>query len=340
MQSIFQQFATKVTTLVDPQEVTPSKSYAAWRRGDQPMPMAAQPAPITTSSQIVIPTIAWDWPVATSGSIAVEQFQFADFIPQSTSEATEYAASSDSFSSNYRSFLEFIDTGKFPSQQMLADAKEKIRIPQGDPSTSSSVPPGWTKITRAGIQRWAPIWGLSRSAQDWTSGVHSGAISNPGSVVVELENARNGNEVLKHKVAGTAAFQSLPGAQAAFQRVTISAKAWGQIAISPGTWFNSGLLRLGEKYVDDPEVFFGPTGLLRGRVSAFIVAYKAEFDFSSTTAVDTQLAGALSDGEDLQAFGIPVEATGPISAEQQTSIRLKSTDPAPSIVLAVLERFD
>jgi hypothetical protein len=92
-------------------------------------------------------------------------------------------------------------------------------------------------------------------------------------------------------------------------------------------------------YVPNRDAFFGPTGMLRGRVSAFVVAYEAEFDFSSSAPVDATLANALAGGDQLQAFGVPVSAAGKIAAGQQTSIVLKSTVQDPVIVLAVLERY-
>lgn len=342
MQSALDEFAEKISSLIAEQDA-PAMRKRSVPRSFAPSaaaaPAAAAPAPVTGMNQIILPAITWDWPVATAGSISQEQFQFSDTIPQSVQKATEYAPSAGSFSVNYRTFLEFIDAGKFPVPALLNRAKSAISEPAGSAAGSTNVPPGWTRVTRVGIQRWAPIWTLSRSAFDWTSKVLSGAISNPGSFVVDLRNTAGGDEVLTRTITGTGATGPVPGADGVFRQVTISAEAWGQISIHPGSWFDSSMLALGRNYVPDADTFFGPAGLLRGRVSAFLVAYKAEFDFAPEKPVDAQLANVLNQRDDIRAFGVPVASDAAVNAGQQATVRLKSTSSAPAIVVAIIERF-
>ena len=309
------------------------------RPAPAPAPQPATAAPITNANQIVMPSITWDWPTATSGTISLQEYLFADSVPQSIAGATEYAASADSFSTSYRTFLEFIDAKKFPSADMLAEAKRKIALPAGDPSISSTVPPGWTKVTRAGVQRWAPIWTTSKSPSAWLNTVLANPSGQEKSITVPLRSNSSQEEFLTIGSTGSGDQASVPGAGTAFNKVVVSAKAWGQIAIYPGTWFNSGMLKLGKKYVVDADSFFGPSGILRGRVSAFVVAYDAKFDFESTKPLAANLKSAITGGKNLQAFGVPVTPDTPATAASQNSVVLKSTSAKPTIVLAILESF-
>lgn len=338
MDSVFEQYLMKIIELIESQA---SVATAANRELDVGThSMTPRTAPITNPSQVVIPVIAWDWPPAMPGTITSEQFRFADMIPLSTQSKTEYAPSSDSFSSNYRAFLDLIDDKKFPWPSLLGSAKAKISVPSGNPPDSPS-PPGWTKVLTAGIQRWAPIWELSESAYDWKSKVTSGAISNPGSIVLDLRTGGANTNVLQQKIFGTETLQPLAGSAKAFETIKISAAAWGQVAVYPGSWFDSSMFKFGKKFVVNPTSFFGPSGLLRGRVSAFIVAYEVKFELTAAVPVGASFASTIARGKNLYAFGLPVELppSGPIPSGQETSVHLSSMSQEPSIVAVIIESY-
>lgn len=188
-----------------------------------------------------LPNTPWDWPHNT-GSMAPELFRFADTIPASITPNTQYAPSSDSFATNYRSFLEFIDARRFPDPAALATAKACIR-------------------------------------------------------------------------------------------------AWGQLALATGSWYNSALMQLGRPYVPNAGTFFGPGCLLRGRVSGFLAAYQAKYRYAAPGPIGARLATDLNRAGRISAFGQPVALVGPPVRADQAEVLLASDAASPVIVAALLEAF-
>lgn len=286
---------------------------------------------LTTPTQLLMPANAWDWDVAPNGSILLQQFQFADFMPQSTESGVLYAASGNSFTDNYRTFLEVIPAS-FTPQSILNTAKAMITMPTGNPANDPT-PPGWTKVTDGGgIIRWEPIYSLSNSASQWKQEVETGTINNPGTIVINLKQDPN-NPVLSDTPDGSNTSES-PDASV-FEKVSITAASWGQITISPGSWFNSSIITLAKlnNYVTEDVI----SGLLSARVSAFYVAYKPQFKFSSSSPVDETAISKISTTPELYAFGIKVQADQP--SADNTSVNLTSASLDPSIVAVVIETF-
>lgn len=288
---------------------------------------------LTTPTQLLIPANPWDWEVVADGSVSAKQFLFADYMPKSSKPATIYTASSNSFTDNYRTFLEVIpDT--FPSPELLNTAKTNIKVPAGDPANDPT-PPGWTKVTIAGIIRWEPIYSVSMSADEWKLDVETGKINNPGTIDVNLRQKSSAADpniaVLAKSPDVNDASQVLDSS--VFEQVTIAAESWGQIFIYPGSWFSSGVISLSKQYVSK-DVF---KNLLHSRVSAFYVAYKPVFKFSSATAIDKAVLTEISATPELYAFGVQVQAEQP--PESPTSIELKAASPDPSIIGVVIETF-
>ncbi len=327
MQELHAEFAGEVLRLANrtPQPTAHLKARSLAKRK-----AVFQPVPLTTATQIVTPAIVWDWPTATSGSLNFEQIQLSDMMPQSMTAGDEYATSSDSYSGNYRAFLECIDVDKFPASSILENAKEMIKKPTGSPS-SSQCKEGWTMVRKAGIFRWTPIWSLSDTAQHWTSKVKSGVISNAGSFSLNLRQHTN-------PIVGVRENKRETIKQPDFKKVTISAEAWGQIIISPGAWYNSSLVKLGKPCVKDPDVFFGENGLLRGRVASFLVAYKPQFDFLHPAMDQFENTMKQLEGTKLHALGVPVEVDQDASINPaEPAVKLSNTDESPVIIAVVLE---
>lgn len=283
---------------------------------------------LTTPAQLLVPANTWDWAVAPDGTILLQQFQFADFMPQSAQSGVMYTASANSFTENYRTLLEIIPNS-FP-QNLLNSAKAEIAVPTGNPANDPT-PSGWTKVTDGGgIIRWEPIYSLSTSASQWKLEVQTGVIDNPGTIVINLDKNQN-LPVLADNPDGINNSSSLDSS--VFEKVSITAASWGQITISPGSWYNSGVVTLSKTYV--PKTTF--SSLLSARVSAFYVAYKPVFNFSSSTPVDQTVMKEISTTPELYALGIKVRAGQP--SNNAKSINLTSTSPDPSIVAVVVETF-
>ena len=338
MDTIIEQYVKQLDGLFD------SSPQSEVFRGQNGPEVADSDHYLTVPNQLLIPTLSWNWPTATIGTISDDQFQFADRMPVSSEPATLYLQSANSFSDNYRTFLDFIDPQSFPSKSLLKEAKEKIKQPDGDPATAPT-PPGWTKVNIAGINRWRPIWNVPVNASTWKNDVEAGAIQNPGTILIRLKDGDNTKGTTLEKRFADNHSSLLSDESAHFEQISITAKAWGQIGINPGAWFDSSIFLLGRKYVPDEKSFFGKKGLLSCRVAAFYVAYKPEFNYlaSSTDGIgSTALAAfrASSQTNDLYAMGVNVEVANLDSVNKNsTSVKLSSTSPDPAIIAVALEIF-
>jgi len=298
-----------------------------------PAPIITPTAPITNPNQVVYPAKSWDWPDTVPGSIDFEQFAFADTVPASILANTEYAPTSNSFSESYRTFLEYLDA----SVPLLADAKARIATPSYAPA-SGPTPPGWTKTSVEGLTSWVPVWSLSDSASAWKAKVDTGAIDNPGTLELGAQNHGSLGSFLQGKPSDADTPQDLVPNVAS---VKMTARAWGQIAIYPGTWFEASMIKLGKSHVAQ-DGFFGNGGLLSGRVSAFLVAYgDITYEFASKDQSGVSLAKTVADARDMRAFGIPVQvaASQPPVAAGTTSVRLAASTQNPAIVAVLIESF-
>lgn len=310
---------------------------------------AAAPAgggalPLTGRNQPMIPAIDWDWDEADSGQIAPEQFSFADAIPQSVAAGSEFAASSGSFSQNYRLFLNMIDEATFPAPADLAKARQLIAEPSGSPAEGGA-PPGWVRIDSAGILRWAPDWSTSDSCERWTLRARTDARQPPVTITIPLSNGQAAGSLIAERNAPGRAASNAPGSAAAvlagFETLSVTATAWGKIIFSPGAWFTSGMIALGKAYVQKPFVFFGPAGLLRGRVSAFYVGLDVSFSLSGQSALSESGRQSISADPELQIMGVAVTLDRSLSSLDAATPELtyRQSQSTPQIVAAEIEVF-
>jgi hypothetical protein len=83
----------------------------------------------------------------------------------------------------------------------LKDAIAAIKLPDGDPA-SSTAPRGWTKVPDgSGILRWQPDWKIEKSGPDWRAELTRGS---QGSFTIEL-NASDSSSNLQNSWAGGSA---------------------------------------------------------------------------------------------------------------------------------------
>ena len=158
----------------------------------------------------------------------------------------------------------------------------------------------------------------------------------PHTIVLDLKkNEPNSTIALSGKALG-GSNALVPVLSNEFERVIIHAEDWGQIAVYPGGWYDSSLLELGKPYVANPKTFFGKKGILRGRVSNFIVGYKLTFEFHSPKTVASEAKKNLSKFRALKAFGVPVKMDE--EAQDESKLVLASDAIVPSIVAVTLGR--
>lgn len=296
---------------------------------------------LTTPNQVMIPSQSWDWDPVTIGYVSDDQFLLSDLMPLSNKPNTLYSPSAKSFSTNYRTFLEFIDARRFPAPSLLSKSKADIAEPTGCPSAGNT-PDGWTKVNIAGIDRFKPIWNVPIESSKWKLDVDNGVISNAGTIFINLKNSDDVSEAasiitLVENTTGHAPLEPIDEGRE-FEQVEINAKAWAQIPIAPGSWFNSSIISLGKPYLREESMnsFFGPNGLLSCRVSAFYVAAQPKFTFYSTSPVKAAI-DAISDTKELQVFGMKATVVKRSSNEKSVELEVQSNNP--SIVAVALENF-
>ena len=299
----------------------------------------AQVTPLTGRNQILVPSQSWNWSTSAVGSIPTNQFYLADNLPQSTENGEEFAASSDSFSKNYRLFLDMIDTAKFPAGAGLQQAKQRIAEPSGSPS-SGKAPSGWTKIMPAGVIRWAPNWVASQTSKNWTTQAATKPPGKPQTIRISLNAGGQPSAIASDLIKNHPATQP-EALLRTFRTVSITAKNWGKITLSPGDWFESGLLQIGQSYMKNPEMFFGSSGLLRGRVSAFFVGLDVSLTFSGDQNLTQSQQSSISQNQNLELLGIPLslDQTNSDLSGSTPTIAYSQTRISPEIIAVEIETY-
>ncbi len=256
---------------------------------------AAEATPLSSDRvHLLVPAERWDWGVAPIGGAPAARIAFCDTMPASCAAGSEYAASSDSFSEAYASFLELLVD--FSPAPLLERARAAVAEPLGDPASTPS-PPGWTKAEDgSGVLRWAPDWILAAAPSSWSAQLPS---RTPASLELDaVTRAR-----LYGLGAAPAQVASLPGKQ-----LSVAGVGWSRVPVYPGSWYSSSAVELGRggPFAADraPQTVVGPAGLLRCRVSELIVAEQV----SVTAALPRALDVANASGAQLGS--IAVDAAG------------------------------
>ncbi len=294
-------------------------------------------ATVLPSAQLVMPTIAWDWPPASIGMMTNNSFEFADGMPASCQSEVIYQPSADSFTDNYRSFLALVKGSNQALTRMIRQARRKIAIPAGNPANDPT-PSGWTIAKINGLIRWRPVWNFSDTAHDWLQKVQSGRINNPGTITIKLDNQNQPSDLLVTKKSASSRSEPV-NSKLNFTQVVIEAKSWGQISINPGSWYDSAILALTASELS-PELhntYFGHNGLLSCRLASFYVAYQIKVTFHGQ-GIDPALLNSLNDNSNqILALGVPVK---PSVQQYAGSLQLEAVAPDPAMVAVGIENMN
>lgn len=303
--------------------------------------------------QLLEPAIEWNWEVTAIGITPREQYEFSDHIPQSCEPSAQFFSSSNSFSDNYRTFLDVL-AHNFQPSTILSDAKSKIQEPATPPADTSNVPDGWTKVyDGAGILRWRPDWILSAHPEDWKSRVltntqFSGTINLIDTILNSNNNDLNNQPILKYK-GNNSNWQSIFPQPEQMNKLEIYAEAWDRIQIYPGRWYNSSIIGLGKNgpFISNyhNSDIFGDTGLLKCRVSEFVVVYQPQLMMNVSNSFVEMYGQELLNTTELQVAGFIFKksANNPLlKAEQNvdyTTYIANYNSSAPLIVGVFIECF-
>lgn len=197
-----------------------------------------------------------------------------------------------------------LELQKASMPQTLTNAIAAIKLPDGDPA-SSTAPRGWTKVRDgSGILRWQPDWKIETSGRDWRAELTRGT---QGSFTIEL-NASDSSRNRQDSWAGGSAsyntfFWGVSGSGGWSKmdltesdkdvKATISVQSSTTVEVTPGDWYDGGFMKElakggGQGYTiaspyrptGDANALFGQGGILSTRVSSLLVVYKPSFSIT------------------------------------------------------------
>lgn len=315
------------------------------RRGSAAMAATIDSAPPPGGAVQVVRDvpILWNWAPTAAGMMDRALFDFCDTIPLSDVHGAPFFSGSESFSGNYRAFVQAIDTpGAFGPT--IRDAVARIAEPAENAFTT---PPGWARVAVNGINEWRPVWSPQLSPHEWITAV---AESDPAPRTIRFDFSDAETVPRPPLDAPWLSLESIAGSSV--RRISITAKAWGRIAVAPGDWFNAALVSLAAQGVSfppwTPELLFGPRGLLRSRISEFFVAYAPEVSMTVSNEVAEKVTDLIAGAARFVVGGMAFSGGAPsVPAPLQpdvaqtgggTKIVARSSSSAPQIVAVVVTR--
>jgi hypothetical protein len=264
--------------------------------------------------QLLMPMMAWNWPVPPTGSIPYQQLMLADSVPASTDSGVPYEPTGASFSRSYATFLQLLAPERFPLPTMLSAAIAATVPPAGSPSNASA-PDGWVCAPDgAGINRWRLAYGVSMTPAEWIAEV----AGNPDNAV-ELSLPVSEEKALT--LTDQAGQRQSLALQGEVEHAVITATALGQVSVTPGSWFDDSLLRLGRNgaFVSTLASATNYAGLLSCRVSGLIVAYNPVLRIVGPDPSASPTGAALSTAAAVEIggfkFSAPVQAPAGASGD-------------------------
>lgn len=282
--------------------------------------------------QMLTPMVRWDWPVAINGAMSYQQWTFADSVPASLTPSSAFFATGSSFSQGYLNFLGVLDPSGFALRNELARILDACKPPS---SQAQEAPDGWARAPdAAGINRWRLAYGVGSTPDAWVAANTSG----------QGDSMRLSLPVTSETTLGltdaAGASHALP-LQGKASEVVISASAWGQVRINPGSWYDGSMVKFARNgpFVHGvaPDQAF--SSMLSGRVSAIIVAYNPSMSLSLPAA---EAGGALESARTVEIGGFRFQqgvAGAPPAAGADTIAYVAAAVAGPWIIGAMIEPF-
>jgi hypothetical protein len=235
------------------------------------------PPPLVVSQQLLIPSKTWDWTEAQTGFLPKTMINFVDTLPASCAQTANFNFSSNRLFENYSILLDLVDDSFQPRAALVA-AKKSIQRPSFSPVSDNDAPLGWAKtLDGGGIIRWTPSYNISIWPEKWLTEVKSQG-GNPQTIRIPI-------------VSNTQKSLQLTTENSVSKKVSlinknnyleIKALAWNRVKVTPGNWFNSGLVQLLKNHQGgfsggyNRDSLFGTKGLLNCRITEILVAYKPQ----------------------------------------------------------------
>lgn len=305
--------------------LSPPRQHPA-RAANRSAPSATPPT--AAGVQPMLPTMAWDWSSATTGTTDPAQFYLVDTMPASADPQSQYLASGTSMSSAYAAVVDLIST--FPNPRRLEQARTALHPPPGPPADTSS-PPGWTKVPDgAGILRWQPDWVVTETPTDWLSRI-AGSTQAPTTLRLSFRDVYGDAAPAMHGLVMTATpdagLRPLPLRAGELHELEITARAWGRINVYPGSWYDPSIVALGRYATFHGDVPFaevvGPRGLLQAQVTGLLVAADPQVALTVDSGYAQRNADRLRSATAVQVAGwqfrTPAAGAPPLRLDPDTS---------------------
>ncbi|VAW41518.1 hypothetical protein MNBD_GAMMA01-2168, partial [hydrothermal vent metagenome] len=160
----------------------------------------------------------------------------------------------------------------------------------------------------------------------------------PGTITIKLKKHTRKNDLLMTNKPGSSISKPF-NSNIPFEKVVIKASSWGQISISPGSWYDSAIISLtaGDLSPALRTKFFGHKGLLTCRLSSFYVAYKIKVTFYGKGIDQVVLDNLDMETGKISALGIQVE---PAKKQVAGSLQFSGVVPDPVIVAVAIEKMN
>jgi hypothetical protein len=269
-------------------------------------------------------------------------------------------AAVNSLSDQYAQFLK-----DFSTDPDLQEAFALVKTPTGDIGATTA-PRGWTKVANSdGSLSWEPVFNIGTTGQDWRAKLSAGTA---GGFELTLDASKSSSEAESSWAGGSAGYDAgfwAVNGSGGWQRqtqldsdasitATIKVQSSTLVPVTPGDWYNGGLMRdlarntagNGTSLVPPwiakgpkgSQCVFGQYGQLSTRVSGLVVVYKPSYSITMQSSTYQSFHEKIEAGGGLRigpfSFGARGghETTSVQTTGNKTTLSSTSTSEDPLII--------
>jgi hypothetical protein len=293
--------------------------------------------------QPMVPTMAWDWRPAVTGTTDSAQYDLLDTMPASADRTSVYLPSTSSMSGVYADVVGLLD--RFPLPQRLEQVRAGLRPPCGEPASTPN-PPGWTKVVDgAGLLRWRPDWTVSQTPSGWLADI-ADSPEEPATLRFRLRDIYGASSPALPRLVAVAGsgtdeidLDPLPLQAGELHTLEITARAWGRIHAQPGSWYDPAIVALSAHSTFRDGIpaaqVVGPHGILRAQVTGILVAAHPQVTLCVDGDFARRYAGRLRTADTVEVAGWTFRAP---SRNSTTGLVTLAPDPTDATLTRLTAR--
>jgi hypothetical protein len=286
--------------------------------------------------QLCNPPLSWDWEISPTGTISSNMFTFCNSVPDDP-DADTFVAGGNFFDA-YQGFLAWLNDDFIP-QHTLQRLLQLASQPIGSPNDIAA-PDGWVKVNDGGeLLRWQPAYSATNTPKNWKlhNRIEDAPALNipindiPLSIFKIVDSDNNDHPIDINQV----------------DSVSLTAKAWDRVRISPGKWYNSTMVDQARTqngvFKQDQKInkLVGANKLLSARISEILVVMEPVLHIVTRDAATNELL-ASSEANAVQVAEVTIEnpnVSQQTTADGTTHWQLGSNPDQPYILGVFLEKF-